>query len=347
MGSPTAPAYPLLFEPLLFEKVWGGRRLERFGKPLPPGKKIGESWELADLAATSASGAGGGAARSKIINGPLAGRTIREAMEQAGDDILPPVARTPGGDFPLLIKFLDAGEHLSVQVHPSPEYAAAHPGAHLKTECWHILDAEPGSVIYKGIKPGVRREQFEQLARSGDPKIVDMLVAVPAIPGQCHNLPSGTVHALGAGVLVAEVQTPSDTTFRLYDWGRTGRELHIEPALACADFAPPPPAVRLDREGAQVSTEWFGITLARIDHDGVPAASSAGRAFTVLSGKVEITAPKLPGGPTLAPTGQTGFIPARVDPSVLLRAASSAPAQVLLVTIAVPMSRLMSPPPRA
>lgn len=333
--------YPLLFEPVLLEKVWGGRRLERLGKRLPQGKKIGESWELADLAATSASGAGGGAAQSKILNGPLAGRTIREAIDAAGDDILPRVARTPDGGFPLLIKFLDAGENLSVQVHPSPAYAAAHPDAHLKTECWYILEAEPGSVIYKGIRPGVTREEFARLARAGDPGIVEAMTAVPAVKGECHNLPSGTVHALGAGVLVAEVQTPSDTTFRLYDWGRTGRALHVEAALECSDFGPPPPAARLDRDGAHVSTEWFGITRALIDHDGVPAATLAGRAFTVLTGRLEITGAKLPGGPTLAPTGQTGFIPARVNPGVLIRAASDAPAELLLVTIAVPMSRLL------
>jgi mannose-6-phosphate isomerase len=337
-----ATPYPLLFEPMLFEKVWGGRRLERLGKRLPPGKKIGESWELADLAATSTSGAGGGAARSTIINGPLAGRTIREAMDAAGENILPRAARAADGGFPLLIKFLDAGENLSVQVHPSPAYAAAHPEAHLKTECWYILDAEPGSVIYKGIRPGVSREEFERLARTGDPAIVDAMAAAPAVPGECHNLPSGTVHALGAGVLVAEVQTPSDTTFRLYDWGRTGRELHIEAALACADFGPPPPAVRLDApgNGAQVTTEWFTVTHARIDHDGVPAATLAGRAMIVLAGSIEFTGAKPPGGPTLAPTGQTCFIPARVDPGVLVRAASDEPARVLLATILVPMSRL-------
>jgi mannose-6-phosphate isomerase len=151
------------------------------------------------------------------------------------------------------------------------------------------------------------------------------------------------VHALGAGVLVAEVQTPSDTTFRLYDWGRSGRELHTEAALECASFEPPPAAVRLDGADAAggVLTEWFGVTLARLDHDGTPAAEIAGRAFIVVGGEVEFTSPTLPGGPVLVRTGQTGFIPARVDPGVLVRAASNEAAEVLLVTISVPMSRLM------
>lgn len=334
MSSP----YPLLFEPVLLPKVWGGDRLAAFCKQVPPGARIGESWEVADLAQTSASGAGGNAVRSVIANGPLRGRTLHDAMELWGNGLLGGAQPIDGG-FPLLVKLLDARENLSVQVHPSPAYAATHPGAKLKTECWYILRAEPGSVIYKGVKPGVTREAFA--AHIADGSVVSDLVSVPAVVGECHNLPSGTVHALGAGVLVAEVQTPSDTTFRLYDWGRTGRELHVEAALECSDFGPPPPAVRLDRGDAQVSTEWFGITRVRIDHDGVPAAMFAGRAMVVLAGSVEITGAKLPGGPTLAAAGQTGFIPARVDPGVLLRAASEAPAEVMLVTISVPMSRLM------
>jgi mannose-6-phosphate isomerase len=238
--------YPLLFQPLLLEKVWGGDRLARFGKPVAPGARIGESWELADLASTSASGAGGTAAHSVIRNGPLAGRTIRDAVSAWGHNLLgrAPLAAQGGvGEFPLLVKFLDARENLSVQVHPSPAYAAAHPGAHLKTECWYILHAEPGAMIYKGCKPGVTRAQWQQALADGvGNRTVDLMAAVPAVVGECHNLPSGTVHALGAGVVVAEVQTPSDTTFRVYDWGRTGRQLHVEQALQCIDYAPAPAA---------------------------------------------------------------------------------------------------------
>lgn len=232
--------YPLAFEPLLFEKVWGGRRLERLAKALPPGRLIGESWEVADLGATSASGAGGAAARSRIANGPLAGRTLHDALALWGPALMGRCRPTPAGDFPLLVKFLDAAENLSVQVHPSPAYAAMHPGAHLKTECWYVLDAEPGAKIYKGVRPGVTRERFEAAIRDGS--VPAMMGAYEARRGECHSLPSGVVHALGAGVLVAEVQTPSDTTFRAFDWGRAGRELHIEQALACIDFAPAPGA---------------------------------------------------------------------------------------------------------
>jgi len=253
--------YPLVFEPILLPKVWGGDRLGRFGKNVAPGERVGESWEVADLAETAASGAGGGAKRSVIVNGGFAGRTLTHALREWGPELLGRAAPASGGGFPMLVKFLDARENLSVQVHPSPAYAAANPCAHLKTECWYILDAVPGSVIYKGIRPGVTPDLFARHAAEGG--VADDLVAVPAVAGECHVLPSGTCHALGAGVLVAEVQTPSDTTFRVFDWGRVGRELHIEESLACIDFGPPPPVVRLrDDEGSALRTEFF--TLARV-----------------------------------------------------------------------------------
>jgi mannose-6-phosphate isomerase len=257
--------YPLTFEPFLLQKVWGGDRLSRFGKPVKPGATIGESWELADLPRTSASGAGGGAFRSVIANGPLRGQTLHDAAALWGEALMGEARPTPARDFPLLIKLLDARENLSVQVHPSPGYAAAHPGANLKTECWYILDAAPGAVIYKGVKPGVTRDSFAAHIKDGT--VVNDLTAVPAIPGDCHTLPSGTVHALGAGVLVAEVQTPSDTTFRVFDWGRQGRELHIDQSLACIDWGPAPRPTRLDyndRWTTLVENEFFTIEEARL-----------------------------------------------------------------------------------
>lgn len=258
--APSTPPYPLLLRPELFEKVWGGRRLESLGKALPPGDaRFGESWELADMSATSAGGAGGGAVHSLITNGALAGKTIRDAAALWRTALI----ASPAPAFPLLIKFLDAAENLSVQVHPSPALAARTPGANLKTECWYILAADPGAMIYKGIRPGVSRAEFERLARSGLDKIVDALIALPAVPGQMHNLPSGTVHALGAGVLVAEVQTPSDTTYRLYDWGRRGRALHIDESLASASFPGEPGHDELVR-GMSVAALSPGELCARL-----------------------------------------------------------------------------------
>jgi len=238
--SMTLPDYPLLFDPIYKAKVWGGRTLEKLGRTLPDTEQgIGESWELADLAQTSASGGGGSAEFSVINNGHLQGQTIRQVLDTNASAVLGSAVSTPGGAFPLLLKLLDARENLSVQVHPSPKYAAQHDDAHLKSEAWYIVDCEPGAKIYKGIREGVTPEQLrEALETNTDEAVVPLMIDIEVEPGDCHYLPSGTCHALGSGVLVAEVQTPSDTTFRVYDWGRTGRELHIEQALACIEFGP-------------------------------------------------------------------------------------------------------------
>lgn len=204
--------YPLTFEPILKEKVWGGRTLEKFGKILPDNVNIGESWEVADLPDSVPNG------KSVIANGPLAGMKLDES-------------------FPLLIKFLDARDNLSVQVHPSEEYAATHLESHLKSEAWVVLDSSADGKIYVGLKEGTTESALRK-AISED-SVPEFLNTIPVSRGECYYLPSGTCHALGAGVLVAEVQTPSDTTFRVWDWGRTGREMHVEQAMECIDFNTP------------------------------------------------------------------------------------------------------------
>lgn len=321
MTAPTTTALcPLPLSPLFYEKVWGGRALERLGKALPPAKPIGESWELADMPTTSASGAGGGAARTPVASGPFAGRSLCELVQQDARAMLGPSKLAEGGAFPLLVKFLDARENLSVQVHPSPAYAHANPSCKLKTECWYILDAQPGAVIYKGIKPGTTPDAFARAIERGT--VAELMIAVPAVPGECHNLPSGTCHALGAGVLVAEVQTPSDTTFRVFDWGRTGRELHVQQALACIDFGPAPAGARL-ATGADharlVTTEFFTLDQLR------PRAGSAlpigaegdrdGRAYAITlldgAGTLRDTAGAFADVPILR--GQTVLVPAQIS----------------------------------
>lgn len=238
--------YPLVLTPILKPKVWGGHALARFRKAVGS-EAIGESWELADLDRTSASGGGGEAAHSVIANGAMAGKTIRDAMDAWGEQMLGKAERI-GGGFPLLVKYLDAREHLSIQVHPSAAYAHAHPDAHLKTESWYVLEAKPGAVVYAGLKTGVDEAALRSAIENGT--VPEIMRAHRAVPGECWTLESGTVHALGAGVVVAEVQTPSDTTFRVYDWareyGREGRELHIEQAIECASFAPPPEPTKAD-----------------------------------------------------------------------------------------------------
>ena len=181
-------------------------------KKLPDSISIGESWELADLPASIQDG------RSVISNGPLAGNTLK-------------------GNFPLLIKFLDACDNLSVQVHPSVAYAKSHQEAHLKSEAWIILDTTPEGRIYVGLREGTTEETLR--TSIANDTVPELLNAIDVKIGECYYLPSGTCHALGAGVLVAEVQTPSDTTFRVWDWGRTGREMHVNQAMECIDFDAP------------------------------------------------------------------------------------------------------------
>lgn len=343
-------AYPLLFAPIFKDKVWGGRALEALGKTLPAGN-IGESWELADLDSTSVSGGGGGAEHSKIINGPLAGQTIRDAVKQWGRDLLGATKASASGAFPLLVKFLDAREHLSIQVHPSPAYAKANPGANLKTECWYILHTQkvagPGGqmhepVIFKGLKPGVTRADLERAIR--EERVPEVMQAVPAIVGECHNLPSGTIHALGAGVVVAEVQTPSDTTFRVYDWakeyGRKGRELHVAQSVECTDFGPPPALAKLApgaKRGRLVTTEFFRVDEVRLkagESVAIADAAAAGataraHAFTVLAGKGAV---RSAAGEQSISRGQTGLVPAMLVPGAMLAAMTDVTALVVDVS---------------
>ena len=262
--------YPLKFEPRFVEKMWGGRKLESvLGKPLPAGKRIGESWELYDFPPGIVDGSKDWIS-SPIINGPLAGRSLHEAVGEFGADLhgdVPPAGTH--GQFPILIKFLDAREDLSVQVHPDHQYARSHPEAHLKSEAWYVLQSDSGSRLLNGLKPGTTRDQFESAIGRGD---VDQLIrAIPAKEGDCFYLPSGTVHALGAGLLVAEVQTPSDTTFRVFDFNRvdpsTGRPrtLHVREALECIDFSPAAGEMSLDEAGSRlVASPYFHLHRSRL-----------------------------------------------------------------------------------
>lgn len=217
------PPQPVCFEPVLVPKPWGGRRLESLlGRRLPPGELVGESWEIADLPN----------GRSRVADGPLAGQTPGELVQRWGVDLLGP-AHSPRQPFPLLIKFLDARENLSVQTHPRPRGAPG-PTAPEKHECWYILHADPGAQLYIGLRDGVG--PADVASAMGSRALVELLRTWSPQPGQCYFLPSGTLHALGAGVVVAEIQTPSDATYRAYDWDRVdaagrSRELHLREAL--------------------------------------------------------------------------------------------------------------------
>lgn len=220
--------YPLTFQPLLKPRLWGGRALaDLYGKPLPPDAPIGESWEISDRPGDV----------SRIANGPLAGRDLRWLLEHHAREVLG-AATAPGGRFPLLVKILDARETLSVQVHPPPR-VAAQLGGEPKTELWYVTRAGPGATLFAGLRAGVTRAEFARQLRAGG--VAACLHRVPVRAGDAMFLPSGRIHALGADVVIFEIQQNSDTTYRVFDWNRRGpdgrpRELHIEQALACIDF---------------------------------------------------------------------------------------------------------------
>jgi mannose-6-phosphate isomerase len=249
----TPPLYPLRFRPILRELIWGGRRLGTvLRKPIGPASDYAESWEISDYHDRV----------SVVCEGPLAGNSLRDLIRLRSLDIMGP-AVGPREPFPLLVKFIDAHQDLSVQVHPDDEKGRRLANDSGKTETWVILDAEPGSLIYAGLKPGVGPEDFRRAIDSGE--VEPLLHRFEARPGDSILIEAGTVHAIGSGVLLAEIQQMSDATFRVFDWNRVHpdgkpRQLHIKPAMESIDFERGP----VDPIRPEVET-WDGIgTLERL-----------------------------------------------------------------------------------
>jgi mannose-6-phosphate isomerase len=222
--------YPLKFKPIYKPYIWGGKNLSKIGKSIPEDMIVAESWEVSDH----------GQDVSVVLNGKLRGRTLRELIEEYGEAISP---RTNNGRFPLLIKYIDANKRLSVQVHPDDEYARRHEGPLEmgKNECWYIMEALPGAELILGLKKGVTKTLLKKLIEEG--RIEDALNRLPVSRGDFIYIKAGTVHALLEGTMVCEIHQNSDTTYRLYDWGRAGkngkpRPLHIEKALDVINFYP-------------------------------------------------------------------------------------------------------------
>ena len=241
--------YPLTFHPIFKDRVWGGREMERlYQKKLPPGRPIGESWEISDRPGDI----------SVIANGPLAGKNLRWLMENHRAELLGNVKPATGDRFPLLCKILDAREKLSLQVHP-PAGKAAELGGEPKTEMWFIADAAPGAELFVGLKRGVTRAEFEGKIQTGE--VAECFHRVPVRAGDAMFLPSGRVHAIGAGLVIFEIQQNSDTTYRVFDWNRVGldgkpRELHVAQSLASIDFN--------DFEPALVPSRFVGDSLMQV-----------------------------------------------------------------------------------
>ena len=223
--------YTLKFRPRPKERIWGGRRLsEKLGKRLPRERTIGESWEISGLDGDV----------SVVGNGILAGNNLEELIEvYMGDLVGDKIYEKFGLQFPLLIKYIDAQDKLSVQVHPDDALAAKRYGGYGKSEMWYVLDCDPGAELYLGFDGDVSRERYAEHVERGT--LPEILSRPKVSPGDAFFIPAGTIHAIGKGILLAEIQQASDVTYRIYDWGRTdasgkGRELHTDLAADAIRF---------------------------------------------------------------------------------------------------------------
>ncbi|NUQ00747.1 MAG: class I mannose-6-phosphate isomerase [Armatimonadetes bacterium] len=294
--------YPLLCVPHCQPRIWGGRRLaELYGKALPPDEPIGETWEVADLPE----------GHSTIGNGRWQGAALGEVVAAWGGALIG--SAWPAGRFPLLVKLLDAQDDLSVQVHPSDDDCARlFPTHHGKDESWVILHSEAGSILHGAVE-GQDWERFAA-ALAAD-RALDCLRRVEVAPGDVFRVAPGTIHALGRGVVVLEIQQPSDSTFRLYDYGR-GRQLHLEESrqVICWDSSPEPralprplPATWGGRE-LLVDVPAYRLERLRLEREATWSIDPRSvQCLTVLSGRGRLAGADL----TLSP-GRTILVPAQL-----------------------------------
>lgn len=278
---------PLRFRPILRDYLWGGQRLATtLGKPLGDLQRAAESWEIVDH----------GEDQSTVVDGPIAGRTLHQLVEAYGEDLFG--RHFPQQQFPLLFKYLDCQKTLSVQVHPNDEQGAQLDPPDLgKTEAWYVVAAEPGSKIYAGLKSGVDRAALEKAIALG--ACEECLHDFEPHEGDCVFIEAGTVHALGAGLLIAEIQQASDTTYRLFDWNRVDRDgkprpLHIKQALDVIDFSRGPvspsavaPADRPEVT-SMVTCEKFRFDRWHIDMPQRVHNQSQFHIYSLLTGEVVI-----------------------------------------------------------
>ena len=265
----------ITFTPLYMQRVWGGRELERvYGRTLPEaGVPYGESWEISDRANE----------QSVVDQGPLAGTTLHDLWTGRREELFG-TGYAGHERFPLLIKVLDARDDLSIQVHP-PASKAAGLGGDPKTEMWFIADATPGATLYAGLKQGVSRTDFESAIHQGSVETVTHAIT-PAVH-QSIFIPSGRLHAIGAGFLIHEIQQNSDTTYRVFDWNRAGldgkaRELHIRESMASIDFDDFEPAMDTPQGDTLACCEFFHTRLFRLD-DGASVRHPDPDRFCIVS----------------------------------------------------------------
>lgn len=297
----------IFFEPIYQERVWGGRKLAKFpDRVLPEGDApIGESWEIVDRDQE----------QSVVSGGVYKGLTIRELRERHGKQIFGEKV-DPHAPFPILVKWLDCRERLSLQVHPPKEVAPVLNGEP-KTENWYIAETDPGAAILAGLRKGVGRGQFEQALARGE--LEPLVHRMPTQPGDSILVESGRIHAIDAGNLILEIQQNSDTTYRVYDWGRVGldgkpRELHIQESMACIDFEDFEPQLLRTQATPQVLAEANEFRITRwLLEPGDPqlklSAAPEARLGHWVSGKAECS--QAPEGVLLH--GANFLIPAAVE----------------------------------
>jgi len=274
--------YPLRFKEILKEKIWGGKNLaELFNKVVARNALVGESWEISDRDGD----------QSVVAEGALKGASLAELVERYGERLVGkcPLAK---GRFPLLLKIIDAQDKLSVQVHPTDELAQElaepDPG---KTEMWYVLAADDGAQLMLGLRPGITRDDFVEAIQTG--RLEQCLNYVNVKAGDAFFIPTGSVHALGAGIVLVEIQENSDLTYRVYDWGRVGadgnpRETHLEKALQAIDFERPCleslPWITLEevenRRTVLAACRYFATELLEVAD--AHCQESAGHSFSIL-----------------------------------------------------------------
>ncbi len=300
--------YPLLFAPQFRQYIWGGRRLGTLlEKPIGEGEDYAESWEVVDHHDD----------QSVVENGPLAGTTLRTMCDEHSVALFG--RHAPQRQFPLLMKYLDANRNLSVQVHPNDAQGAMLPKPDLgKTEAWIVVHADPGSRIYAGLKRGFDRAAFEREVVRGTTELC--LHQIEPAAGDCVFIPAGTVHALGEGLVVAEIQQASDTTFRIFDWNRLGadgqpRQLHIQEALDVIDFetgpieVQSPEAIESDHVQRLVKCDKFVLDRASTGESCRAAGDDRFHILSVLDGSLQIQSEWTPDP---LKKGQTILVPAEV-----------------------------------
>jgi len=308
------------FTPLFHERVWGGRRLaDLFGKDLPPGAVVGESWELVDRPE----------AQSVVAGGPLAGTTINELW--AGADrrrVFGGRSVAWGERFPLLVKLLDCTETLSVQVHP-PAAIAPELGGEPKTEMWVLLGDDPGAHVFAGLRAGATREGFGEALRAGE-DVSEQLHRLPVTRGDVVFVPSGRVHAIGAGCVIAEIQQNSDTTYRVYDFDRPGldgkpRELHVDESIRSIDFDDVEPGLAEPAGELLVGNDLFVVERLVVDAPR-PASDAPGEmaVLCLLAGEATCA-----GEPLAA--GEFVLVPAEASDAELVPGGE--PAEVLRIAL--------------